>query len=66
MISKKRSSPKFKRFLWPKSEIYGFFRPKTGDFQKKRSSPETEVVIRRKLGVDHTVNHNGGFAYKLA
>ena len=52
-LKKKRSSPKFKRFFCPKSEIYGFLRPKTGDLpKKKRSSPETEVVFLRKLGLD--------------
>ena len=38
-LQKKRSSPKFKRFFWPKSQIQGFFPAKNMWSPKKRSSP---------------------------
>ena len=38
-LQKKRSSPKFKRFFWPKSQIQGFSPAKNMWSPKKRSSP---------------------------
>ena len=49
-LQKKRSSPKFRRIFWRKSEIQtSFFSSKTGDLQKKkRSSPKFRRIFRPK------------------
>ena len=61
MISKKkRSSPKFKGFFRPKSEIQGFvsdrnqklksfFRPIAGDLQKKKFPPKFKLVFLAEI-----------------
>ena len=49
---KKRSSPKFRVIFRPNSEIQRFFRPNSGDLQKKnkkkqkRSSPKLRLIFR--------------------